>query len=47
LMLWPVVVLTAVGVCFGAFAFACIVLPVLPLALAGLGVYLFVRVVVD
>jgi hypothetical protein len=47
LMLWPAVVFTAVGACFGAFAFACIVLPLLPLALAGLGVYLFVRVVVD
>lgn len=45
--LWPAVVFTGLGACFGAMAFWCIVLPLVPLGLAGLGIYLFVRVVVN
>jgi hypothetical protein len=45
--LWPAVIFTTLGACFGAVAFACIVLPLIPLGLICLGVFLFVRVIVN
>lgn len=45
--LWPAVFFTGLGACFGAVAFACIVLPLVPLGLAGLGIILFIKVVLN
>lgn len=46
-LIWPAMIFSTLGACAGVVAFACFVLPLVPMGLFGFGIYLFVRVVVN